>query len=137
MDLSKLPSTFYRVSLKAFIFDSQDRLLLGKTEDGKWDPPGGGWEHDGTIEECLSRELKEELGINSASFGEIIVIYRGRNRRGFETIKIAVRTTVEDNNFRFGELISAEYKSKEELPGLDFSTDEGGIKKVVDKIWPE
>jgi len=23
------------------------------------------------------------------------------------------------------------------LPGLDFSTDEGGIKKVVDKIWPE
>lgn len=137
MDWKNIPSTFYRVSVKAFIFDTQKRLLLGKTHDGEWEPPGGGWEHNETIEECLSRELEEELGVKPTSFGEIIAIYRGRNKRGFETIKVAVRATLQSSDFKFNELTGAQYMSKEEIPGLKFSTDEGGIKKVLGQIWPE
>lgn len=136
MDLSKLPSTFYRVSLKAFIFDNQGRLLLGQAEDGKWEPPGGGWEHDETIADCLSRELQEELGVKIKSLGEIMTVYRGRNKRGYETIKVAIRTEIESDDFRFGDLAAARYVSKEEIPDLEFSTDENGIKGMVDKIWP-
>lgn len=50
-----LPSTYYRVSLKALIFDTQNRLLVLRGENGKWELPGGGWEHGESVEACLRR----------------------------------------------------------------------------------
>ena len=62
MDPGKLPSPFYRVSLKAIVLDHQERLLLGQADNGNWEVPGGGWEHPETLERGLRRELLEELG---------------------------------------------------------------------------
>jgi 8-oxo-dGTP pyrophosphatase MutT (NUDIX family) len=61
-----IPSTFYRVSLKALVFDQEDRLLALQNDDGTWELPGGGWEHSETLEECMRREIREELGVEVA-----------------------------------------------------------------------
>jgi 8-oxo-dGTP pyrophosphatase MutT (NUDIX family) len=58
-----LASPFYRVSVKALVFDREDRLLALQNDDGLWELPGGGWEHGETMEEALRREVREELGV--------------------------------------------------------------------------
>lgn len=58
-----LASPFYRVSVKALVFDRDDRLLALQNDDGLWELPGGGWEHGETMEEALRREVREELGV--------------------------------------------------------------------------
>jgi len=136
MDLSKLPSPFYRVSIKAFIFDDQSRLLMGKAPDGTWEPPGGGLEYNESYEECLQRELGEELGISLASIGKPITFYSGINKRGFRALKIAIEATLANHDFKFGDLTEARYVTKDELLGLEMSTDERGIKDRVNQIWP-
>jgi ADP-ribose pyrophosphatase YjhB (NUDIX family) len=55
------PSPFYRVSVKALVFDRDGRLLVVQEPDGLWEVPGGGWEHGESFEECLARELAEEI----------------------------------------------------------------------------
>lgn len=59
-----IPSTFYRVSVKALVFDDRRRLLVMQNRDGTWELPGGGWEHAETLEQCLRREILEELGVD-------------------------------------------------------------------------
>jgi 8-oxo-dGTP pyrophosphatase MutT (NUDIX family) len=58
-----MPSPFYRVSVKALVFDRDDRLLVLQNEDGHWELPGGGWEHGETLEQAMRREVREELGV--------------------------------------------------------------------------
>src|SRR6266550_1849012 len=110
--LRGLPSPFYRVSAKAFIFDENKRLLMGRAPDGVWEPPGGGWEHNETIQECLERELIEELGVKLKSFNRIVAIYRGENVRGFQALKIGFETVLESRNFQYGDLIEAKFVSQ-------------------------
>lgn len=59
----KVPNTYYRTSTKGLIFDDQGRFLLAKEESGKWDLPGGGMDWGETPQECLMREIREEMGL--------------------------------------------------------------------------
>lgn len=52
----------------AIITDEQNRILIGKRPEGKalaglWEFPGGKQELGETIEQCLIREIKEELDV--------------------------------------------------------------------------
>ena len=63
MQSTEIPSSYYRISLKAIIRDSEGRVLVNR-EQGRdhWSLPGGGWDHGETDIECLKRELLEEVG---------------------------------------------------------------------------
>ena len=136
MDTSKLPPAFYRVSVKAIILDDENRLLIGLLRGGQWEMPGGGLEADESIESCLRRELKEELGVELDSFGDISFIYRGQNVRGHWALRLAVPVKLKNTDFKFGELSEAKFVTKEELLAIDFASDEEPIKGCVNQIWP-
>ena len=92
-----VPSPFYRVSVKALVFDGERRLLVVQAQDGFWEIPGGGWEHGETLEQCLRRELGEELGAEVQSM-DLSTIHpcTGPGPNGFYRLKLAVPTTLAD-----------------------------------------
>lgn len=136
--LSQLPSPFYRVTVKALVYDDNGNLLVGKGEENSdgWEMPGGGWEHDETLEECLRREIAEELAAEVAEIGAIKFIYRGKSVRGWMITRIAVDVKLKDFNFKYGDMTQARFVNKEELLALDFAADEGTIKDCTNLIWP-
>lgn len=61
--ISKYPSSFYRVSLKAIIRNDKGEVLVNRERGhGNWSLPGGGWDHGESVHDCLKRELHEEVG---------------------------------------------------------------------------
>lgn len=59
--MQDMPCT-YRVSVKALIKDDEDRLLLIRETDGRWELPGGGLDHGEDPRKGLRREIAEETG---------------------------------------------------------------------------
>ena len=65
------PNSFYRVSVKALIKDSDDRVLVLKEDQDTWSLPGGGLDHGEDPKLGIMRELKEELGIEHLRIKDI------------------------------------------------------------------
>lgn len=69
---SKYPTTFYRVSVKALIRNTEGKVLVVKENGSAWSLPGGGMDHGESAHDTLVRELYEEALITS-SFSETII----------------------------------------------------------------
>jgi len=52
------------VIVTAAVIVRDGRVLIAKRKEGKWEFPGGGLEDNETLEECLKRELMEEMGVD-------------------------------------------------------------------------
>lgn len=63
-----------RVTAKAVI-KNENKILLVKEPDNRWEFPGGKIEFGHHIEETLVKELKEELGITELKIGKIINVW--------------------------------------------------------------
>jgi 8-oxo-dGTP pyrophosphatase MutT (NUDIX family) len=129
---------FYRVTAKALIFDDEGRLLLLRNHDDNWELPGGGWEHDESFDDCLRREIHEELGAEVATVGEVVCIYRGvSSRHGYHTLRIVVPVTLAHNDIEGGEDMQGfRFVDRAEFLTLDLTAAEGDILEFVDKFWP-
>jgi 8-oxo-dGTP pyrophosphatase MutT (NUDIX family) len=79
--ITKLPSSYYRVTTRAIILDERMRVLVIEDDDGRYELPGGGWKEDESFEECVRREVKEELGVNPYHAG-LAQLFRARPCQG-------------------------------------------------------
>lgn len=53
----------FHVTIKGLSFDNQGRVLLVQEHDGVWDLPGGRLEHGEDFHTALTREIREEMGL--------------------------------------------------------------------------
>lgn len=132
-----VPSPFYRVTSKAIIFDDAGRLVVVKNHHGDWELPGGGWEHDEDFSSGLAREIREELGVEVRTIGDICIMYRGCNeRRGFMTLRLVSPVILMSYDFRQGDdMQEIRHVLRREFLSMDFTASEGEIAAQVDKIW--
>ncbi len=130
-------SPFYRVTAKALILDDQQRLLVLQTAKEDIELPGGGWNHDESFEDCMKREIKEELGVETESVGLVKFFYRGQNKdKGFATLRIAATVTLAGGDFNYGsDMKDSRSITREEFMKTDFSLCEGDIGQYADLIW--
>ena len=137
LPLDKLPSTFYRVTVKALIFDDQDRLLVCVNDEGGYELPGGGLEYGETVEDCLRRELVEELDATLTNVGQIVCLYDMRSPyRNVPVVRIAVHVTITPGELRTGDsIVDCRYVSREEFIALDLKKYEGPVQDFADAIW--
>lgn len=134
----ELPDTFWRVSAKAFIYDNDNRLLVFMDKDHEWEVPGGGWEHDETFEQCIERELAEEIGAGVTAIDKhAALFYKGLTMKGYPKICIAAKVTLDDSIIKPSgdDLIEARFVDKSELLKLSFQYGESEIKDCVSQIW--
>lgn len=136
--LANLPSPFYRVAVKCLIFNDEQAVLVVRADEGDIEIPGGGWEHGETIEECVQRELSEELGVRAKSVSDVRAILQGKSEKGWGVLRVVVTVELESTDFVFNdpEVIDAFFVSQERFSGLNFCPSDSSFAESVGLIWP-
>ena len=131
-----IESPFYRVSVKALVFDAERRLLVVQERNGLWEVPGGGWEHGETLEECVRREVDEELGAHVRTIDRSqIVPCAGRGHR-YHRIQLALRVQLEDGELIPGDGMQAtRYVTREEFAELPVGNGDESLQADADLLW--
>ncbi len=133
-----LPSTFYRVSVKALVFDGRDRVLAIQNRDGTWELPGGGWEHDETLEECLRREIREELNVEVTRIDSSRIhpcVGRATNGR-YPWLKLALEVELAGEAVDLGgEMQAARHVTLAEFRGLAMHRSDQCLQDNAELLW--
>ena len=98
------PSTIYRVVAKALITNEDGKILVVKENQDFWSLPGGGLEHGESAQDCLKREIREEIGVDNVKIGEIAYstnVYL--DRRDIWMTWIVYKAKINSSNFVFGD----------------------------------
>ena len=129
-----IPPCFYRLSVKALIVDEQDRFLVAKEPDGKWDLPGGGLEYGEDLKTALEREIKEELGLQATKIFEQPAWFTTFKKAGTDIWMANAVHYVYVENFDFvpsDECVEIKFFTAKEAANLD---NYGGITELA-KIY--
>lgn len=99
--MSDIPNCFYRISVKALILDDKKRFLLALEDNGFWELPGGGLDFGETVQDCITREVKEEMGLKVTKIRKQPSYFvTALNTDGRWKSNVIYDTTVKDLNFR-------------------------------------
>lgn len=112
--------SYYRVSVKALVYDNQSRILLSRQSDNTWELLGGGLDHGELPAEGLKREINEEAGLEVTSISDkpqFFFTAKHQNKEAHVGI-IIYEVTLKDLNF----------KPSEECEELAFFTPEQILK---------
>ena len=121
------------IVVTAGIVRRDGRILIckrpaGKRLAGMWEFPGGKMESGETPEECLVRELREELGFD-ARIGKI---YDARIEREFrEFIILYYEVEIAAGEPRALEHAEARYVTPEELASFRFASSDAGVAEKL------
>lgn len=91
----------YRVSIKGLILDeTRTKFLITLEGNGKWELPGGGIAWKETPAECLTREIREEMGLEVTYVAKTPSYFMvGQNMKGVWSVNVVFEATVKNLNF--------------------------------------
>ena len=96
----EIPSTFYRVSVKALVLNNNKQFLLAQEANGFWELLGGGLDNCANIQQELTREIAEETGLivtEVATHPSYFLV--DTNRHGQQIANVIYEVTLKDLNF--------------------------------------
>jgi 8-oxo-dGTP pyrophosphatase MutT (NUDIX family) len=101
----------YQVTVKGLCFDDAGRVLLTKENSGWWDLPGGRMEHGEDFHSTLSRECREEMGIECRILdSNPYCAWSARNYDGLWKVVLCFRIEFPHMNFTMSdECVSVEF----------------------------
>jgi len=133
-----IPSTFYRVSVKALVFDHDGRLLVMQNRDGTWELPGGGWEHTETLDQCLRREIREELGVGVSRIDTATIhpcVGHAPTAR-YPWLKLAMKVELASQDFMLDERMrETRYVTSDEFRTLTMHRSEQCLQDSAALLW--
>ncbi len=95
-----IPPCFYRLSVKALIHNDEWKFLLVKENNNLWELPGGWVDYGENIQECLTREIFEEMWLKVIYIKkESCYFFRSINLKGFNIANVLYETQVKDYDF--------------------------------------
>ena len=120
----------------AAVIEKDGRILIarrkrGKQHPGKWEFPGGTLEEGETYEECLKRELQEELAA-TAEVGDLICSSEYRYSPDYTIRLLAYRATVISDTFSLSDHEEVRWVRPADLANYDFpEADRSIIEELV------
>jgi 8-oxo-dGTP pyrophosphatase MutT (NUDIX family) len=133
-----IPSTFYRVSVKALVFDDHRRLLVIQNRDGTWELPGGGWEHAETLDQCLRREILEELGVDVSRIETSTIHPCVGHAAGarYPWLKLAMLVELASQDFSLDHrMCTSRYVTREEFGALTMHRSDQCLQDSAALLW--
>ena len=109
-------------TVSAAVIENDGRVLIARrkptdTLGGFWEFPGGKVEGEETPQECLKREISEELGVDSEAGDEICRSIYEYEHGAFEII--AIKTSLKSFHFKLSSHDKADFIEKSRL--LEFN----------------
>lgn len=116
MDTNRL----FEISIKAVVLNDAGKILICKTETGDWDLPGGRITHGEKIEECLQREIKEELGVSCKLLDQTpLFFWYGTTDSGRPKFVVGFRTNIDSVLFKLSnENLESRFFGKSDLDSV-------------------
>ena len=114
--LEDIPNCFYRISIKALIYDEQKRFLLIKENNWLRELPGGGLDFWESPQRWISREIQEEMWLEVTSVAEHpSYFFTSKSRKGVYIANVLYETTVKNLDFTPSEeCVEIKFFSKED-----------------------
>ncbi|OPY83550.1 MAG: CTP pyrophosphohydrolase [Syntrophorhabdus sp. PtaU1.Bin153] len=122
----------------AAVIERDGRILIakrkrGKWHAGKWEFPGGTLEEGETLEQCLKRELQEELAVTT-EVGDLVCISEYNYAPGWTIRLLAYRATVISGTFNLNDHEEIRWVKPADLPHYDFpEADKPIVAKLIEE----
>ena len=120
----------------AAVIERNGQILIakrkqGKRHEGNWEFPGGTLEEGETYEQCLKRELQEELAITS-EIGDLICSSEYNYTPDWTVRLLVYRATVVSGTFSLNDHDEIRWVKPEDLIHYDFpEADRPIVKKLI------
>lgn len=136
--LNEIDDCLYRVAARVLVVNDNKVLLIKEADDDWWALPGGGIDHEESIQRTVTREIEEELGVPasevSSSF-EIVYYNIGNVINSVPRMNLFFKVSIHQASIRKTDHISEwKWLTKDEflkLERLHPSYDKAKLSKVI------
>ncbi len=118
----------------AAIIVEDEKILIAKRKEGKWEFPGGRAEAGESLEGCLKRELKEELDIEAKSIKSFMCV---KHEYDFGNIELHVFIVRCSGDVKAKEHEEIKWVRISEIDHDDFMDADKKVVEELKKRWDE
>ena len=135
--MKNIENWWYRVSVKAIIYNNKWEFLLCKESNWTWDLPWGWLDHGENPTTCLKRELLEEMWLKITNIDDkplyFITAHKPKSKTRPWVANICYKTEVENLNFTpSDECIEIWFFNDETARKLNLLVN---VNEVINEMW--